>query len=300
MRFATADVLDGIQCFDERLTALLFQTLPLEGSNECTYRTGKDRLQVVPKTKAIRTRVEKGVVFATIDNPPMSLVDGSFYDSLIVSLETLDVDRDLKVVVFSSADPDYFLSRADVSNVASYTAIATRSGGPGDSFGGTLLRRLPETRVVTICEIAGRTRGAGSEFTLACDMRFASRERAVFGQPEAGVGLTLGPGAMQHLSRLLGRGRALEVLLSSDDYDADLAERYGWVNRTFPSAELGAFVRALAYRIASFPVSALESIKQRVNAVTLPSIDAVRSDATIFMDFARSKEAKNRLASLGP
>ena len=228
----------------------------------------------------------------------MNFVDASFYDDLIALLDTVDADRNLKVIVFSSTDPDYFLSRADVSHVADYTAAAARSGGPGDSFSGTLLWRVSDTKAVTICEIAGRTRGAGSEFTLACDMRFASKERALFGQPEAGTGLTPGSGAMQHLSRLLGRGRALEVLLSSQDYDAELAERYGWINRSLPDAELSEFVKVLAHRIASFPAPALEAVKQRVNAVTLPSIDAVRSDAAIFMDLAKSTEARARLASL--
>ena len=249
---------------------------------------------------AIKIEVDRGVVFATIDNPPMNFVSAPFYDGLIDLLDAVDADRSLKVIVFSSADPDYFLSRADVSHVADYTAAAARSGGPGDSFSGTLLRRVSDTKAITICEIAGRARGAGSEFTLACDMRYASRERAVFGQPEAGTGLTPGSGAMQHLSRLMGRARALEVLLSSQDYDADMAERYGWINRSLPQADLGPFVRGLAYRIASFPAQALEAVKQRVNAVTLPSIDAVRSDATIFMDLAKTKEARDRLASLGP
>ena len=248
----------------------------------------------------INTKTESGVVFATIDNPPFNLIDGPFYDHLIALLDRIDADRDLKVIVFSSADPEYFLSRADVSNVVAYTAAAARSGGPGDSFGGTLLRRLANTRAVTICQIAGRIRGAGNEFSLACDMRFASRERALFGQPEAGTGLTPGSGGMQHLSRLLGRGRALEVLLSSRDYDADLAERYGWINRSLPDDELDEFVEALARRIASFPSPALEAIKQRVNSITLPMVDAVRGDAVIFMDLAKSDEAKARLASLKP
>ena len=249
---------------------------------------------------AITTTADSGVLSAVIDNPPMNLVGGPFYADLITLLDRIDTDRSVKVVVFSSSDPNYFLSRADVSNVAAYTEAAARSGGPGDSFGGTLQRRLSETRAVTICEIAGRTRGAGNEFALACDMRFASKERALFGQPEAGTGLTPGSGAMQHLSRLLGRGRALEVLLSSQDYGAEMAERYGWVNRALPDVELSAFVKVLAHRIASFPAQALEAIKQRVNAATLCSIDAVRSDAVIFMDLAKTEIAKDRLTALGP
>jgi enoyl-CoA hydratase/carnithine racemase len=109
---------------------------------------------------------------------------------------------------------------------------------------------LSTSRLVTAAQIQGRVRGAGSEFVLACDMRFAARESAIFSQPEQGFGLIRGAGGIQHLTRLLGRARALEVMLSADDYDAELAERYGWINRALPGARLGEFVRSLADRIA--------------------------------------------------
>ena len=128
---------------------------------------------------------------------------------------------------------------------------------------GLLLRRLSETKAVTIAQVNGRVRGAGNEFILACDMRFASRERAIFGQFEAAFGLVPGGGGVQHLARLLGRGRALEVILSADDYSADVAERYGWINRAPPEAELSRFVAALAARIARFPVTGLMANKER-------------------------------------
>ena len=119
-----------------------------------------------------------------------------------------------------------------------------------------LFRHLSASRLVSIAQIEGRVRGAGSEFVLACDMRFAASESAIFGQPEVGFGLVPGGGAIQHLTRLMGRGRVLEALLSGEDYDAQLAERYGWINRALPADELGDFVRSLAHRIAGFPAAA--------------------------------------------
>ena len=118
---------------------------------------------------------------------------------------------------------------------------------------GLLFRHLSASRLVTIAQIEGRVRAAGSEFVLACDMRFAARESAIFSQPEAALGVSPGAGGIQHLSRLMGRARALEVMLSGEDYDADLAERYGWINRAMPANALGDFVRSLALRIAAFP-----------------------------------------------
>jgi enoyl-CoA hydratase/carnithine racemase len=116
-------------------------------------------------------------------------------------------------------------------------------------------------------------RGAGSEFVLACHMRFAARETTIFGQPEPGLGVIPGGGGVQHLARLMGRARALEVLLSADDYDAELAERYGWINRALPASALGGFVRSLAHRIAGFPAAAHAVVKDRVNALALAPVE---------------------------
>jgi enoyl-CoA hydratase/carnithine racemase len=129
---------------------------------------------------------------------------------------------------------------------------------------------------------------------LACDMRFAARESAIFAQPESGFGLMPGGGAMQHLTRLMGRGRALEAILSGADYDAQLAERYGWINRALPADELGDFVRSLAQRIASFPASALAVIKERVNAIALAPIEDFRRDSDLFGEAVSDPEAQRR------
>jgi enoyl-CoA hydratase/carnithine racemase len=146
---------------------------------------------------------------------------------------------------------------------------------------------------VTIAKLHGRARGAGSELALACDMRFAALENAVLGQIEIGVGTPPGAGGVQHLARLLGRSRAMEVILGAADFDADEAERYGWVKRALPDAELDAFVARLARRIASFPADAVRSAKQVLNELTLPGADARR-----FQQLVRSDMVKARLATL--
>src|SRR5215468_12503906 len=125
-------------------------------------------------------------------------------------------------------------------------------------------------------------------------MRFAARESAIFGQPEAGTGVNPGTGGVQHLARLMGRGRALEVILSAQDYDAELAERYGWINRALPAAGLSEFVRSLAHRIAGFPAAARAALKNRVNAISLAPADDFRRDSDLFLECARDPESQRR------
>lgn len=203
-----------------------------------------------------------------------------------------------RVVIFDSADRDFFIPHVDVTKVAEYTAEAAKTGGPGDESLGMLFRKLSQTTVITIAKLRGRTRAAGSEFALACDMRFASRERAILGQPEVGLGAVPGAGGIQQLARLLGRGRALEVILSSEDVNADLAERYGCINRALPDAELDGFVDDLAQRIASFPAAALTAAKAAVNEITFANPDQVRRDARLFQRLVRTDESRKRTAQL--
>jgi enoyl-CoA hydratase/carnithine racemase len=138
-------------------------------------------------------------------------------------------------------------------------------------------------------------RAAGSEFVLACDMRFAARESAIFAQFEPAFGLLPGGGAAQHLTRLMGRGRALEVMLGAGDYDAELAERYGWINRALPASELGEFVHALAHRIAGFPAAGQAAVKERVNAIALAPADAFRRDSDTFGEGVGQPETQARI-----
>src|SRR5262245_54399316 len=189
--------------------------------------------------------------------------------------------------------PDYFISHVDVTRISEYREQAAKlTGEPSIAI---LFRRLSTSRLVTIAQVEGRVRGAGSEFVLACDMRFAARESAVFSQPELGFGLIPGAGGIQHLTRLMGRARALEVMLSADDYDAELAERYGWINRALPAATLGESVQSLAHRIAGLPAAASAVLKDRVNAIALADADDFRRDSDLFLECARNPETQRRI-----
>jgi enoyl-CoA hydratase/carnithine racemase len=184
-------------------------------------------------------------------------------------MTALETDEQVKVVVFDSAVEGFFLNHSDF--LAKLEDLTSLPQGPtGLEAWPDILVRLTRAPVVSIALIRGRATGNGSEITLACDMSFASREKAILSQWEVGVGLVAGGGPMARLPRLMGRGRALEVLLGSDDIGGDLAQAYGYVNRALPDAELDEFVDALAKRIASFDKWAITNTKRLVNAASLP------------------------------
>ena len=242
-------------------------------------------------SETLAVRREGAVLFAEIAAPPMNLLGPELVRDLVSLIQRAEADAAVQVVVFKSADPDYFISHVDLTRVKEYREEAARL--TGEASIGQLFRHLSASRLVTIAQIEGRVRGAGSEFVLACDMRFAARESAIFGQPEQAFGLIPGAGGVQHLTRLLGRARALEVMLSAEDYDAELAERYGWINRALPASALGDFVSALAHRIAGFP-AAHSVVKERVNAIALAPVEDFRRDSDLFLEGVRDPEAQSR------
>jgi enoyl-CoA hydratase/carnithine racemase len=251
-----------------------------------TYRT----LRVTPSGT--------GVLGVVIDAPPMNLIGPELVRDLVSLFGVLESGQETRVVVLESADPEYFVPHVDLTKVAEYTAEAAKAGGPGDASLGMLWHTLSVLPVVTIAKLRGRARGAGSELALACDMRFAAAENAILGQIEVGAGTVPGAGGVQHLARLLGRGRAMEAILGAADFDAQTAERYGWINRALPDAELDAFVAQLAGRIASFPADAVRSAKRALNDLTLPGPDAIRADARRFRQLVASDAAQARTAAL--
>ena len=203
----------------------------------------------------------------SFSNPPINLQDPDTLLELQALVSRIEADDALRVVVFESADPDFFINHYDVSRAAETPVAPGPTGLP--TFIDTTVR-LATTPVVTIAKIRGRNRGGGSEAALAFDLRFASREKAVFGQPEVGAGMIPGGGALERLPLLVGRARALEIVLGSDDFDAETAAQYGWINRALPDDELDDFVETLARRIASFDKAALAEAKRLVNRRTLP------------------------------
>ncbi|MCU1624525.1 MAG: enoyl-CoA hydratase [Frankiales bacterium] len=203
----------------------------------------------------------------SFSNPPLNLQDPDTILELQELVSRFEIDDALRVVVIESADPDFFINHYDVSRAAETPVAPGPTGLP--TFIDTTVR-LATTPVVTIAKIRGRNRGGGSEAALALDLRFASREKAVFGQPEVGAGMFPGGGALERLPLLVGRARALEIILGSDDFDAETAAQYGWINRALPDDELDDFVDALARRIASFDKAALAEAKRLVNRRTLP------------------------------
>ena len=230
-------------------------------------------------------RVEGAVLFVEIEAPPMNLLGPELVRDLVSLIQEAEADDAVRVLVFRSADPDFFISHVDLTRVAEYRREAATL--VGEESIALMFRHLSASRLISIAQIDGRVRAAGSEFALACDMRFAARETAIFSQFEPAFGLLPGGGATQYLTRSMGRGRALEVMLSGDDFDADLAERYGWINRALPAATLGDFVSTLAHRIAKFPAAGQREVKNRVNAATLAPPEDFRLDSKLFSEGAR-------------
>jgi enoyl-CoA hydratase/carnithine racemase len=225
----------------------------------------------------------------------MNLLGPELVRDLVSLIEHAEADDAVRVLVFQSADPDYFISHVDLARVAEYRAEAAKL--TGEASIALLFRYLSASRLVTIAQIEGRVRAAGSEFVLACDMRFAARESAIFCQFEPAFGQLPGGGAAQHLTRLMGRGRALEVMLSAVDYDAELAERYGWINRALPGKALSQFVSSLAHRIARLPAAGAEAVKDRVNAIALAPVEDFRRDSDLFGEQVRAPDAQRLIAT---
>jgi len=233
----------------------------------------------------------------TFDLPPLNIFGPKNLSQLKEVISKVETDERLKVVVFDSAVEGFFLTHWDF--------LAKPEDDPGMPPGATglqplpdMLARLSRAPVVSIASIRGRATGVGSELALASDMRFASREKAILSQWEVGAGLVPGGGPMARLPRLIGRGRALEVLLGADDIPGDLAERYGYVNRAFPDAELDSFVEALAMRIASFDKQAIAETKRLVNVASLPPDAEIVPEWDAFIASVGRPASQNRFKAL--
>jgi enoyl-CoA hydratase/carnithine racemase len=233
----------------------------------------------------------------TFDHPPLNIFGPKHIPQLNEIITALETDEHVKVVVFDSAVEGFFLTHYDfLAKLEESTNLPP--GRTGLQPLPDMLVRLSRAPVVSIVSIRGRATGVGSELALASDMRFASREKAILSQWEVGAGLVPGGGPMARLPRLVGRGRALEVLLGADDIRGDLAELYGYVNRALPDAELDAFVDALAVRIASFDKQAIADTKRLVDIASLPADAEIAPEWDAFIASVGRPAAQGRIKTL--
>jgi enoyl-CoA hydratase/carnithine racemase len=233
--------------------------------------------------KFLKFRMERGILFATIDSPPINILTLDMAAEFIRLAGEVTMDKEIRVVVFDSANPDYFIAHFDVATLVQFPEepAPVRSIDLHDlNRACESLRRMSKP---TIAKVEGRARGGGSEFLMALDMRFGAIGRAIIGQPELPLGIMPGAGGTQRMPRLIGTNRALEVILGAGDLTAELAERYGYLNRALPADELTRFVEDLAFRIASFPSEAISAAKSAILAATeLPLMEGLMEESRLF------------------
>ena len=232
------------------------------------------------------------------DDPPLNIVGASMFAALQDVLARVDASPSLRVVVFESANPDFYLAHFDLADPAGSLGLLKTAGPSGLPILMDTFVRLTQSPVVSIAKIRGRLRGVSSEFVLACDMRFASRENTRLSQVEVGAGVHPGGGGTERLPQLVGRGRALEIVLGANDFDGETAERYGYVNRALPDRELDGFVDMLARRIASFDRRPIAAAKHLINQVSLPSADRLLDALKSFAAALMWPEAQQRFEAL--
>lgn len=243
------------------------------------------------------TKVSDAYWKVSIDHPPVNIFDPEFSIQLRTLMDELEANENLKVVVFESANPDFYVAHAELVNSADYPKGEGRTGL--SKSWPDIAKRLEQAPFVSIASIRGRARGLGSEFIQAFDMRFASKEKAIFAQPEIGVGSFPGGGGLERLPLLTGKARALEIILSGYDFDAETAAAYGWINRAFADSELDSFVEKLANRIASFDLKIIKKIKATMNArVTIPKNEHLMETQTAFFISLTEPEARTRIKAL--
>jgi enoyl-CoA hydratase/carnithine racemase len=239
----------------------------------------KDKIMKNASTITVE-RVTPKIVKIKFANPPVNLIVPETVTRLHEVVKELCEDEKVHVVIFTSGIADYFYNHFDLTRMSEFPE---GSEANGISVWTDLVIRLSKAPFISIGAIRGRTRGGGNELSLAFDLRYASRENAFFGQPEVGSGVIPGGGGSERLPRLIGRDRALEVILSSEDYDADIAEHYGWVTRTIADKDLDSFVDAMASRLASFDKTALAAAKMQINRATLPPDADLQAAYTEFL-----------------
>lgn len=280
------------------VAALLAITAPAHAQGSSAAPEPAKRRSATDAQDQVRlTRVTAEYWRVTFHNPPFNIYGPNTMPQLNKVVTAIETDPQVKVVVFDSDVPGFFLTHYDfVPPLADTTSLPP--GPTGLPQLPDMLVRLSKAPVVSIASIRGRATGVGSELALAADMRFASREKAMLSQFEIGAGFVPGGGPMARLPRLMGRGRALEVLMTGSYVDGELAERYGYVNRALPDARLDAFVDTLARRIAGFDKQAIADIKRLVDASSLPTNEQMAAEWEAFLASVQRPAAQQRIGKL--
>jgi enoyl-CoA hydratase/carnithine racemase len=247
-----------------------------------------------PGYELLRIEERDGVVNAIIDAPPINLLTLPLFGELLRFGQQVGDDPAARVVVLKSAHPDFFIAHFDVSAILEFPIEGEATRDDNNVFH-AMCERYRTMEKVTIAQIEGRVGGGGSELVQAFDMRFGASGKTVFNQMEVPIGILPGGGGTQRLPRLVGRGRALEIILGGGDVDAETAESWGLLNRALPADEVSPFVEALAQRIASFPAQALALAKQSVDAAALPLDDGLVEEAYLFQRLLRTDVAQRNM-----
>lgn len=245
--------------------------------------------------KLLGVAVQGRIATVTINNPPINIITPALYQELASLVAELKNDDDLTVVVFKSADPDFFIAHYDVSNILEFPTDGDAERSLELSDFHIMCERVRTMNKVTIAQIEGRVGGGGSEFAASMDMRFGVTGKTVVNQMEVPLGILPGGTGTQRLPRLVGRGRAMEIVLGADDLDAETAERWGYLNRIYSAGDIDAKVVALAERIASFPVEAVRLAKASVTASDLPLQQGLQEEAYLFQRLLRTDSAQRNM-----
>ncbi len=243
----------------------------------------------------LKVEVSGRVATITVDNPPINIITLPLYAELRSLSEELEQDSNLSVVVLKSADPDFFLAHFDVETILRFPVEDEAQRSPEPNPYHVMCERFRTMDKITIAQIEGRVGGGGSELSASFDMRFGVRGKTIINQMEVPIGILPGGTGTQRLPRLVGRGRAMQIIVGGDDLDAETAERWGYLNRIFDAGEIGAYVEKLAQRIATFPVEAVRLAKEAVNCADLPLEAGLAEESFLFQRLLRNDSAQTSM-----
>lgn len=243
----------------------------------------------------LKVEVSGRVATITVDNPPINIITLPLYAELRSLSEELEQDSNLSVVVLKSADPDFFLAHFDVETILQFPVEDEAQRSPEPNPYHVMCERFRTMDKITIAQIEGRVGGGGSELSASFDMRFGVRGKTIINQMEVPIGILPGGTGTQRLPRLVGRGRAMQIIVGGDDLDAETAERWGYLNRIFDAGEIGAYVEKLAQRIATFPVEAVRLAKEAVNCADLPLEAGLAEESFLFQRLLRNDSAQTSM-----